>query len=148
MRKAPRTVVQAQFSIPYTVAAAWVDGGVKLGHFADASFRREDLMALSARVDAHVDAEIERTAGRNVSPVAMEVETVDGAMHRVRIDLPLGHPERPMSVAHFDAKAEDCFRAAARPMPEGAATHLRATVDRLESLPDARVLLEAVRAAG
>lgn len=146
MRKAPKTVVQAQFSIPYTVAAAWIDGGVKLGHFADASFRRDDLMALAARVDAHVDEQIERSAGRNVSPVAMEVQTLDGAVHRERVDLPLGHPERPMSIAHFDAKAEDCFRAAALPMPEGASRALRACVESLETLGDARVLLDAMRA--
>ena len=33
VRLAPRTIVEAQFSMPYTVAAAWIDGGLGLRHF-------------------------------------------------------------------------------------------------------------------
>jgi 2-methylcitrate dehydratase PrpD len=71
VRKAPRTIVQAQFSIPYTVAAALVDGRVGLGHFSDASLLREDILSMARKVEPFVDDDIEREFGRNVSPAAV-----------------------------------------------------------------------------
>ncbi|MFZ4757882.1 MAG: MmgE/PrpD family protein [Burkholderiaceae bacterium] len=144
MRKAPRTVVQAQFSVPYTFAAAWIDGGVRLGHFADAALRRPDLLALAARVDCHVDPEIERESGRSISPAKVEVTLDDGSTHRLRVELPLGHPSRPMSTADFDGKAEDCFAAAARPFGPGTHRALREQVDRLEAMADVRGLVSTL----
>ena len=72
VRKAPHTIVHAQFSLPFTVAAALVDGRVELSHFTDASIRREDILALAQRVDVFVDDDIEREWGRNISPADMQ----------------------------------------------------------------------------
>ena len=147
VRKAPKTVVQAQFSIPYTVAAALVDGNVGLEHFGEASLQRADLLALAGRVEAYVDDEIERAYGRNISPAMVSVEMEDGATYQLREELPLGHPSRPMSNADFDAKARDCFRAAIRPLSDGRERDLRSLVDRLESLDDARALVQVLMPA-
>jgi 2-methylcitrate dehydratase PrpD len=147
VRKAPRTVVHAQFSIPFTVATALVDGRVKLGHFGEASLRREDILALAQRVEAFVDTDIEREWSRNISPAELHVEMDDGTTHSLRVDWPLGHPSRPMSAADFDAKAIDCFRAAVRPLREDSSRQLRNLVDRLESLDDARALAGVLQPA-
>lgn len=140
VRKAPRTVVHAQFSLPYTVAAALVDGGVRLGHFERASLGREDILALAQRVDAYVEDDIEREWGRSVTPALLHIEMNDGSTHRLRVDQPLGHPDRPMTSAAMEAKAVDCFRAAARPLRADGAARLRQCVDSLESCEDVRVL--------
>lgn len=140
VRRAPRNVVQAQFSIPYTVAAALVDGAVGLGHFNEQAIRRDDLLALAARVEPVVDDAIEREWSRAISPAALEVEMDDGTVHAARVDLPLGHPSRPMSAADFDRKAADCLRHAARPLPDDALARLRAAVDALDTLDDAGAL--------
>ncbi len=147
VRKAPRSVVHAQFSIPFTVAAALVDGNIRLGHFDEASLRRADILALAQRVDAFVDSEIEREWSRNISPARLEVELDDGTTHGLRVDWPLGHPSRAMSAADFDAKAIDCFRAAARPLREDAPRRLRSLVDSLEELGDARDLAHILEPA-
>jgi 2-methylcitrate dehydratase PrpD len=147
MRKAPRTVVQAQFSIPYTVAVALIEGGVKLGSFDEATLRRPDILALAQKVDAYVDEEVERLSGRNVPPALMRIEMEDGSVHTHRVDLPLGHPDRPMPVSHFQAKAADCFRAAAFPMRDDAAVRLWELVDGLEGAADARVLCDVLQRA-
>ena len=144
VRKAPKTIVQAQFSIPYTVATALIDGGVGMDHFADASLVREDLLALASKVDASVDAEIERQAGRNISPVMVEVEMDDGTIHRERVDVPLGHPDAPMSEDDFNGKAHDCMRASIRPLGDDAVARLRAQVNQLEKHKDARELIKAL----
>ncbi len=136
VRQSPKTIVQAQFSIPYTVAAALIDGSVQLGHFSDAALQRSELIELARKVEPAVDPDIERSAGRNVSPVALAIEMDDGRVHEARIDIPLGHPQRPMSREDMDAKARDCFKLAARPLPDGAVGRLRALVDGIEELDD------------
>ena len=141
VRKAPGTIVHAQFSLPFTVAAALVDGRVGLGHFTETSIRRADLLALAQRVDVSVDDGIEREWGRNISPADLEIEMDNGATHRLRVDWPLGHPRRPMSTADFNAKAVDCFRASALPLREDAPSGLRDLVDTLESSEDVRSLV-------
>jgi 2-methylcitrate dehydratase PrpD len=137
VRKAPRTLIDAQFSIPYSVAIAVLDGGVKLEHFTEASLRRQDILDLAQKVEPFVHSEIERDWGRTVSPAALEVELDDGLTLTLRVDVPLGHPSRPMSAADFDAKAEDCLRQSARPLRDGAQELLREFVNRLESVDDA-----------
>ncbi len=144
VRKAPHTVVHAQFSIPFTVATALVDGCVRLGHFGEASLHREDILALAQRVDAFVDTDIEREWSRNISPAQLHVEMDDGTAHSLRVDWPLGHPSRPMSAADFDAKAIDCFRASVRPLHDHSSHQLRDLVDSLNSLNDVRALAHAM----
>ena len=146
VRKAPRTIVHAQFSIPFTVATALIDGRVELRHFTQAAIGREDILALAQRVEPAVDPEIERDWSRNVSPAQLFVELDDGTTHSLRVDWPLGHPRRPMSTADFDAKAIDCFRAAARRLPEDSPHRLRELVDRLESLDNIRPLIHVLEA--
>ncbi len=144
VRKAPHTVVHAQFSIPFTVAAALVDGSVRLGHFDEASLHREDILALAQRVEAVVDDDIEREWSRNISPTELTVELTDGTTKSIRVDWPLGHPRRPMSAADFDAKAVDCFCAAARPLRGSAPRELRELIDGLESVADIRSLIHVL----
>jgi 2-methylcitrate dehydratase PrpD len=135
IRIAPRTVVQAQFSIPYTIACALVHGRVLLGHFSADALRDEAVLALAAKVECRVDAEIERDWGRTVSPTHLVVETEDGSFES-RVDLPRGHPSAPMSQADFDAKLRDCLAAGGVAWPEGTAGRLAATVGRIETLAD------------
>lgn len=147
VRKAPETIVLAQFSIPYSVAAALIDGSVKLGHFSVYSISREDILALAQRVDAYVDDDIEREWSRSISPAHLHIEMEDGTTHTLRIDIPRGHPRRPMSTADFDAKAIDCFHIAAHPLGEDAPHQLRNLVDRLDSLDDVRLLSRVLQPA-
>ena len=140
VRKLPETIVHAQFSIPFNVAAALIDGGIGLAHFSETSIHREDILALAQRVDAFVDDDIEREWSRSISPANVQIDMQDGTTHTLRVDIPLGHPSRPMSTADFDAKAADCFRVSARPLRENAHLELRALVDGLESLADVREL--------
>jgi len=147
VRKAPRTIVHAQFSMPFTVAAALCDGRVGLSHFTEASIRREDILALAQRVDVFVDDSIEREWGRNISPAELHVDMNDGATHRLRVDWPLGHPRRPMSAADFDAKAIDCFRASPLRFREDSPRQLRNVVDALESVDDVRSLVRILEPA-
>jgi 2-methylcitrate dehydratase PrpD len=147
VRKAPRTVVQAQFSIPFTVAAALTDGCVTLRHFTDDAIRRTDLRALAQRVEATVDEGIERDWSRNISPADVRIEMDDGSSTTLRIDLPSGHPQQPMSSSALDAKVADCVRAAAHPLRDDTVPRLRALIASLETVEDVGALTRALTPA-
>ncbi|MBU6497298.1 MAG: MmgE/PrpD family protein [Rhodospirillales bacterium] len=144
VRLAPRTIVEAQFSIPYTVAAAWIDGGLGIGNFSDAGVRRAEVLALTKRVRPYVDEEIERDWSRFVTPARVIVRFRDGETIEARVDHPRGHPNNPMSEAEFVQKADDCFTFAARPLPTDTIARLRATVDGLPASPDIGALLRVM----
>jgi 2-methylcitrate dehydratase PrpD len=144
VRLAPRTIVEAQFSIPYTAAAAWIDGGVRMTHFLDESLHRADILALAARVRPYVDEEIDREWRRYVTPAKVTVRFRDGRTVESRVDYPKGHPRNKMTEAEFAAKTADCATFAAEPLPEGTAERLIAVVGGLESLTDIGELVAVV----
>jgi 2-methylcitrate dehydratase PrpD len=140
IRKAPKTVVQAQFSIPYTVACALLRGPVLLGHFGDEALRDPEVLALAALVECRVDPDIERDWGRGVSPTALKVETDDGVFE-ARVDTPRGHPDAPMTPGDFDTKLRDCLAFGGVAWPQGTAERLTSTIAEIDRLADVRDLV-------
>lgn len=141
VRLAPKTIVEAQFSIPYAAAAAWIDGGLAMKHFTDEGLQRADILELTARVQPYVDAEIDRDWHRFIPPARVTVKFRDGRTLETRVNHPKGHPNNPMTEAEFAAKTRDCATFAAAPMPADTADQLIAAVGRLESLDDMVALL-------
>jgi len=84
---APRNSVDAQFSIYFQVAAAWLDG--KLDWSSYARMGLPDLVAMAERISAH-DDESMRKAGATV------VVDAAGSELRLKVDDPLGEPENPL----------------------------------------------------
>ena len=144
VRRSPRTIVEAQFSIPYTVAASWIDGRLGLDHFTDDSLRRTDILDLATRVQPYVDADIEREWSRNISPAKLSIQFNDGKTLEARIDYPKGHPRNPMTPADIEAKVQDCTKFAAKPLPADTAKRLTAAVTGLESLADVSDLVSTL----
>lgn len=144
VRLAPRTIVEAQFSIPYTVAAAWIDRNLAMKHFSDDGLQRADVLALAARVKPYVDEDIDRDWHRFVTPSRVIVKFRDGQTLEERVDFPKGHPNNPMTDAEFAAKTADCVSFSAKPMPPDTAKWLSAAVHQLESLPDIGTLIKTL----
>ena len=144
VRLAPKTIVEAQFSIPYTVAAAWIDGKLGMRHFTDEGLQRADILDLASRVQPYVDAEIDRDWSRFVTPARVIVQFKDGETLETRVDYPKGHPKNVMTEAEFAAKTADCATFAAKPLPEGTAARLVSMIGRLETLPDISELVRVV----
>lgn len=144
IRRAPRTVVQAQFSIPYTVAAALVTGGVGLNDLSQPALSRPEILALAARTECRVDDGIEAAWGRTISPAYVEVETETGVF-ALRVDYPKGHARNRMSRADFESKMAGCLAASGLDWPEDTVARFRAIVDGLENAPSGRDVLGGLR---
>lgn len=143
IRRAPRTVVQAQFSIPYTVAAALVTGGVGLNDLSAPALARPEILALAARTECRVDDGIEAAWGRSISPAHVEVETENGTFSH-RVDYPRGHVRNPMTRADFEAKMAGCLAASGLDWPADTVTRFRAVVDGLEHAASGRSVLDGL----
>ena len=145
IRRHPTTVVQAQFSLPFTVAAALIDREIGLRHFTDEGLRRPDILALAARVECGVDDSIERDWSRSVSPTALVVQAGNVSFQQ-RVDLPSGHPKAPMSPQARRAKLLDCLRVGGPSWQGGTADRLTKLVAEAAELPEARTLSLAMQA--
>jgi 2-methylcitrate dehydratase PrpD len=148
VRRAPKTVVEAQFSIPYTVAAAWIDGSPCIGHFSDESLQRPDILKLAARVEPYVDQDIDRDWRRFVTPAKVTARFRDGRTAETRVNYAKGHPNRPMTQAESAAKTADCAGFAAVPLPADTAARLTSAVTTLEQLANVSELTSILSGAG
>lgn len=144
VRLAPRTIVEAQFSLPYAVAAAWIDGGLGIRHFTDDALRRPDVLSLAARVQPFVDEELDRDWRRVVTPAKVSIHFRDGQTVWARVDYSKGHPGNPMTPRQFAAKTRDCAAVAARPLSAEAVDRFTSTVSELESIRDVATLVQTL----
>ena len=88
----------ADHSIPYTVAAAIVDGAVTPTQYTEPRLRDGEIHEMMDRITVAENESL--TAHREDHPRHIPSITtieVDGETYEQRIDSPLGHPERPMT---------------------------------------------------
>ena len=102
------SMMAAQFSLPYGVAAGLVFGPPKLEHFADAARGDPRLLRLVERVDVVESADPDISGRRMAARVGI---LLDGATVDATVLEPSGNPENPTS----DAELEDKFRYLADP---------------------------------
>ncbi|OZM76084.1 MmgE/PrpD family protein [Pseudonocardia sp. MH-G8] len=123
-KRAPRTAIDAKFSLPFTVALALVDGVVELGSFAPDRLVRPDLLVVARKVafrpEPTWDTPARMTSGR------LCVRLADGRERTLEVARPPGGPDAPMSTARLVEKFIDCAGHALHSVgsPERVATQL------------------------
>ena len=132
-KRRPTQIVEAQFAQPFLVATALVLG--KIGIAEVDGLGEPAVLALSDRITgvAH--------QGRAGGALGITVTKTDGSAITVEATGPIGSPDKPLSDAQFEAKFRDCARNAVRPLSIASVDAALATIDRLETLPDARELM-------
>jgi 2-methylcitrate dehydratase PrpD len=135
----PRTPYDAQFSLPYSVAAAFVDGRVDLDTYAADHLGDPRVLALADRVVCRPDPD---TTFPNGFPGWVRVRLADGRTVEAREPDGRGGPARPLSersiVEKFHANAGRVVSA------ERASEIERATL-ALDTLADVRSLMPLCR---
>lgn len=102
-KQRPRTRVDANFSIPFTVATALVKGDVFIEHVNDETIRDPEILDIAQRVTPVIDPERE-IVNQVVGSVIMEITTKDGRKLVKETKVPKGHPKNPASMADCIAK--------------------------------------------
>jgi 2-methylcitrate dehydratase PrpD len=137
-RRAPQTVIDAKFSLPFTVAVALLREEVTLSSFTPAALRDASLLALASksRFELRADGPGQQAAAGDLSIL------LEGG-HALHASVPqaLGCPERPLDDAALHAKFIDCSSRAARPLTRAAAERVAERIFTLERELDAGAAL-------
>ncbi len=96
MIRRPASVMAAQYSLPYTLAAALLHGPAALSGFSPEAMADADLLALAERVQAQEDAQMEASFPAHFGSW-VELTTGAGARRRAEVLDSLGTPANPMS---------------------------------------------------
>jgi 2-methylcitrate dehydratase PrpD len=129
-KRRPTQIVEAQFALPYLIAAALVHGRVGITEVADVD--GAEVLALAARIQAN-DAEHEASG--------VTVRLRDGRSATVPVGPPLGSPENRLGIAQLRIKFADCARNAVRPLPDETVRAAVDTISLLDEVADIRDLL-------
>jgi 2-methylcitrate dehydratase PrpD len=136
----PRTTYDAQFSLPYSVAAAFVDGRVDLDTYAAERLGDPRILALADRVVCRPDPDTTFPRG---FPGWVRVRTADGRTLETREPDGRGGPARPLPERAIVEK----FRAnAGRVLPAARVSEIERAALALDTLADLRALMPLCRA--
>lgn len=135
----PRSTYDAQFSLPFAVAAAFLDGQVGLGTFTPSRLVDERLLALAARVEHVIDPASTFPDG---FPGWVRVRLTDGRVVEAREPDGRGGPARPLPPSAIVEKFRDN---AARALPAARRDELERAVLALDGAPDVRKVVALCR---
>jgi len=135
----PRNRYEAQFSLPYSVAAALVDGRVGLETYSRSRLGDETLLALASRVHHEVDPDSTFPEG---FPGWVRVRLRDGRMVEAREPDGRGGPARPLPAERIVAKFREN---AAMALPLERVAELEQTALGLHALKDVGELMHLGR---
>jgi 2-methylcitrate dehydratase PrpD len=137
-KRAPQTVIDAKFSLPFTIATALMHAEVTLVSFTGATLRDEQLLALARRASF----ELRPDWGRDRADAGeLRITLNDGRELQAAVAHALGNPSRPLSDAALRAKFIDCASLAATPLRPAAAAILADRILSLECIADAGSLV-------
>jgi 2-methylcitrate dehydratase PrpD len=104
-KQAPRTVIDAKFSLPFTTALALIEGEVTLDSYAPDRLTDPGVLALAARSRFVLDAE---ATLRDAASGVLSLKLRSGRTLTHRVAHPLGAPLNPIDEARIAAKFGDC----------------------------------------
>jgi 2-methylcitrate dehydratase PrpD len=138
VKRNPRTIVDAQFSIPWTIAVAAVKGKIEFDSFTDKAIRDETLLMISNKVQPVIDDSI---AGRGVTATVVEIKTKNGGKYYKHIETPYGAPENPMSDEDIYRKFINCADHAAKPIKKQNVEKIIERISNLENLKNIKNMI-------
>ena len=122
------SVLEAQFSLPYAIAAVLISGSSGLDQFTESAMKRAEIAPLAKKIGFAIDQALPETA-----EPTLVFELTGGRVLEETVTIPAGHPENPLSTDQLVAKLAGNARLA---LPEPKAMALLAHLLVLENLPD------------
>ena len=130
--------VDAQFSIPYTVACALLQGDVFLQDFTEEATDRPAILALADKVTVTAD---NRLPAKDLFRATVTLHIADHAPRSRQITLPRGNPGNPLDTDQCREKFTKCLAYSRLPVFEARRDDLLECIQQLETLADIGRLL-------
>jgi 2-methylcitrate dehydratase PrpD len=130
-KRRPTQIVEAQFALPYLIAAALVHGRVGIAEVAD--IQNPQVLKIAKNIVG---------IGAEQEPYGVTIRLHDGRSATCSVRPPLGSPENRLSGKQLETKFTDCARNAVRPLLDDT---LRAAADMILHLEDVGNVSELLR---
>lgn len=145
-KQAPQSVVDAQFSIPYTVATAIIYRRVFLEDFSPEAILRPDVVGLARKVTPVVREEFDKWP-ITVRPCEVEIVTRQGGRFARRVDYAKGNPRNPVPLAEIQDNFLACSQRAKIELGAGKALEARDMIENLERVDNVAEIAERLSGA-
>jgi 2-methylcitrate dehydratase PrpD len=134
----PRTIIDAQFSVPWVVATAVVKGKVTVDDFTNEAIKRQEILKAAQKVSGRLVPEMDR---HGVGPGGVIIKMKGGEEYRDEVEHCLGSAARPMSLQDITKKFRECAAFSRKPLPAATTDKVIEMVGRLEKLDDATEII-------
>ncbi|WP_175735600.1 MmgE/PrpD family protein [Burkholderia ambifaria] len=109
-KQSPSSVVEARFSVAYNVATVLYTGDLFVDDFTDDAIRREEILAISRKVQSLHDLECEDVQLGAHGRIKIDIYLKNGTSMKGSIDYPKGNPKNPMTPDEIDQKFIKCVK--------------------------------------
>ena len=103
LKRRPKTVVDAQFSMPYGAAVAIIRGAASLEEYDGTLFEDEEVLRLMDATESVVDTDLDLSYPAQWRAWS-EVVSKSGEVYRATVDDPKGDPTNPLSAEEIARK--------------------------------------------
>lgn len=139
----PRTLNEAQFSMPFTIAVAAVKGAVFTEVLTDTSLDDPDVLRMFGKISIPATAEKDALQqAEGYPPDDVEIHTVDGRVYQGCERYVTGHPRNPMTFEDVAEKFWKCAAFSIRPLSHEKLDTFLSHVKTLEQVANARCLAQ------
>jgi 2-methylcitrate dehydratase PrpD len=145
-KKRPQTPVDAQFSVPYTVAAAITKGRVFIDEVSGETIKDSAILQLADKVTTILDPE--RQSDLSLGSVVMEIRTTNGETVVLKSEFPRGNPRNPATMEDCIEKFRTCVTHSARPFAQNQVEEIVKIVSNLEQLENINQLCDLLVPVG
>jgi 2-methylcitrate dehydratase PrpD len=137
-KRAPQTIVDAQFSVIWTVATALVKGKVAFEDFTREGIKRKDILETAQKVTGRLDSSMDR---HGVGPGRVAIVMKDGTEYTEEVEHALGSIENPLTFDDCVVKFRDCSSFSLKPLPADKVEKVIELIRHLEQAEDVREII-------
>jgi 2-methylcitrate dehydratase PrpD len=138
VKRHPRTIIDAQFSVPWVVATALVRGKVTVDDFTDEAIKRQEILEVTRKVSGKLVPEMDR---HGVGPGGVIIKMKDGTVYKEEVGHCLGSVERPMAFKDITRKFRECAAFSRKALAGETVEKAIDMVERLEKFDDATEII-------
>ena len=132
-----QSVAAAQMNLYFGLAVMAMDGDASAPQFTEERLNDPEILQFIARIEAHVDEEIDADGAAARHAARIEVEARSGDRFRRFVKDRLGSPEKPLS----EARIREKFRSNAGAIMDAAGVNgLEALLGAIETLDDVSII--------
>jgi 2-methylcitrate dehydratase PrpD len=129
----PRNSVDAQFSIPYTVALALTKRNVTVADFTEEAIKDPTIIKLAHKVTPTSNTTL---ISRHITPAVVEIELDGGKRYTAEVEYPRGHPKNPLTTEDIGNKLKDGINYAIKPISSKQLDGVIQAIEQLEYIPN------------